>query len=592
MAAVCKTETDFIIAGLAEPIVPTGPADIMDGYVAELGNSNTIKGLLFLDVNSNGNKDAGEPPFNNAIVRATKAGYLRQSVPVNGLFQMDAEQGDYTISPFFQSSYYTAVPASHNSSFAGFFNTDSFSFAIQPIVNIQDINVNAIALSRARPGFDVIYKLYYKNPGTVIIPGGTVLFKHDARLSLVNAVPAASSSNGDTLKWNYTNLLPFDSVSITLTLHVLPPPTVNIGDTLTSVALILPVAGDVTPTDDTAFLKQRVAGAADPNDKAENFAGRIALQQVTKGDYINYVIRFQNTGTDTAFTIHVRDTLDAKLDWNSLDMIAASHPYKLTLSAGNKLDWEFPDIKLVDSFKNEPASHGFVAYRVKPNNNLVVGNILENSSSVYFDFNLPVRTNNTFTEVIGNTALPLTLISLNVVYHNEQSILHWSTENEYNFRKFEIERSFNGRDFSFIGAKNAMGSINYATSDYEWIDNLATISATSIFYQLRMLDIDGKSSYSRVVLVRKTTQSPETITLLPNPVSSYAQLQVTSAINTNIEIRIIDASGKKVLSQPGKIYAGSNSILVNDISKLLNGPYLLQVLQGDKVHATKFILAR
>jgi uncharacterized repeat protein (TIGR01451 family) len=335
-----------------------------------------------------------------------------------------------------------------------------------------------------------------------------------------------------------------------------------------------------------------VAGSYDPNDKTENFAGSIALEQVTKGDYINYVIRFQNTGTDTAFTIHVRDTLDTKLDLNSLDMIAASHPYKLTLSGSNQLDWEFPNIKLVDSVRNEPASHGFIAYRIKPKNNLVVGDIVENSASVYFDFNLPVKTNNALTEVIGNTALPLTLVSFNGVYHNEQATLHWSTQNEYNFQKFEIERGFNGRDFTFIGAKNAIGNINTPTADYEWIDNLANISAKTIFYRLKMIDIDGKTTYSKAVLIRKNSQSSDQITLLPNPVANHAQMLITSATSSDIEIRVINASGKRVLFQRSKIYAGNNSIALNDVSKLINGLYLLQVVQGDKMQAIKFIIAR
>ena len=111
-------------------------------------------------------------------------------------------------------------------------------------------------------------------------------------------------------------------------------------------------------------------GSYDPNDKTENLAGKISQREVSANSYINYLIRFQNTGTDTAFNVTVRDTLDDKLDWNSLQMVAASHPYQLDIKSQNQLTWSFNNILLVDSFRNEPASHGFIAYRVKPKSSL------------------------------------------------------------------------------------------------------------------------------------------------------------------------------------------------------------------------------
>ena len=71
----------------------------------------------------------------------------------------------------------------------------------------------------------------------------------------------------------------------------------------------------------------------------------------------------------------------------------ASHPYQLTIKSQNQLTWSFNNIQLVDSNRNETASHGFIAYRVKPKNNLVIGDVIKNTASIYFDYNLPVRTN-------------------------------------------------------------------------------------------------------------------------------------------------------------------------------------------------------
>ena len=59
-------------------------------------------------------------------------------------------------------------------------------------------------------------------------------------------------------------------------------------------------------------------------------------------------------------------TLDSKLDWTSLEMISSSHNYELSITQGGKLEWLFKNILLPDSNVNEPASHGFISFRIKP----------------------------------------------------------------------------------------------------------------------------------------------------------------------------------------------------------------------------------
>jgi len=151
--------------------------------------------------------------------------------------------------------------------------------------------------------------------------------------------------------------------------------------------------------DDTSFVAQLVTGAYDPNDKQENVAGKIPLAKITSGEDIQYVIRFQNTGTDTAFTVRIADTLDTKLDWNSLQMTAASHAYKMKVDDGNKITWIFDNILLPDSNINEPLSHGYLAFRIKAKTNLSAGDYFQNKASIYFDYNLPIVTNTAITVV-------------------------------------------------------------------------------------------------------------------------------------------------------------------------------------------------
>ena len=86
---------------------------------------------------------------------------------------------------------------------------------------------------------------------------------------------------------------------------------------------------------------QLATGAFDPNDKQENGAGVLYKPDYDAGKYLNYTIRFQNTGTDTAFNIIVKDTLSAKLDSNSIEMVGVSHPYQLLITDGKVLHLDF-----------------------------------------------------------------------------------------------------------------------------------------------------------------------------------------------------------------------------------------------------------
>jgi uncharacterized repeat protein (TIGR01451 family) len=389
-AGVYLTENNFTVGGTSR-VGPVGSFNETDGYVVNLGNTSLLRVQLVA-------------PYliNEGLAKAIKPTAQFAAIPVNNLAQMNVDTGQYTVTFTPQNPYFNVSPPSVNVNFPNYFDTTIVLFTLTPIPGRRDLTISAVPLAPARPGFFLQYKLIYRNAGTDTVASGQVLFKRDSRINFNSANPVVSSINGDTLKWNYSNLRPFDTASITVNMTVQTPPSVNIGDTLTSLALITPLAGDLTPSDDSAIVRQRVIGGYDPNDKKENLGGKIFPQQVISGSYINYIIRFQNTGNDTAFNIVVRDTLDAKLDWNSFNMLAGSHPYSLQINSDNRLAWTFNNIKLVDSIRNEPASHGFIAYRIKPTNNLVVGDTIKNSASIYFDYNLPVRTNTQQTVVVNN----------------------------------------------------------------------------------------------------------------------------------------------------------------------------------------------
>jgi hypothetical protein len=69
------------------------------------------------------------------------------------------------------------------------------------------------------------------------------------------------------------------------------------------------------------------------------------------------------------------------------------------------MKFTFNNILLVDSTTNEPMSHGFVRYKIKPKSNLVVNDSILNNATIHFDFEAPVLTNTAVTIVETPTSL-------------------------------------------------------------------------------------------------------------------------------------------------------------------------------------------
>jgi uncharacterized repeat protein (TIGR01451 family) len=137
-------------------------------------------------------------------------------------------------------------------------------------------------------------------------------------------------------------------------------------------------------------------GAYDPNDKQAIPVGYGTQHFIHAGDPLSYKIRFQNTGTDTAFTVIIRDTLSPWLDIATLRPGPASHEYRIDIAGERTLQFTFDNILLPDSTTNLEASQGFVDFFIHTADSIPLGTRIENSAGIYFDFNEPVITNTVF----------------------------------------------------------------------------------------------------------------------------------------------------------------------------------------------------
>ncbi|MBL4752230.1 MAG: SBBP repeat-containing protein [Flavobacteriales bacterium] len=167
---------------------------------------------------------------------------------------------------------------------------------------------------------------------------------------------------------------------------------------------------NILPMDDadpvTDIYCGLVTGSYDPNDKTGYPLGVTDSNYIAPNQELQYVIRFQNTGTDTAFTVVIRDTLTTDLDIFSVVSGVASHNYTFRMYGPRVLEWTFDNILLPDSNTNEPQSNGFITFTVAQNPDLPNGTVIKNSADIYFDFNAPVITNQTSHRINDGLKIP------------------------------------------------------------------------------------------------------------------------------------------------------------------------------------------
>lgn len=134
-------------------------------------------------------------------------------------------------------------------------------------------------------------------------------------------------------------------------------------------------------------------GAYDPNDKNGYPLGYGVENNIAPGTRLDYAIRFQNTGTDTAFTVVISDTIGEALDLSTFKAGASSHDYTVSIDTNRVVTFAFANIMLPDSNVNLAASQGVVNFKIDHVAELAPGDYITNEAAIYFDFNEPVITN-------------------------------------------------------------------------------------------------------------------------------------------------------------------------------------------------------
>ena len=370
------------------------------------GNYNSVAGVVRFDMDNNG-CDASDLMLPNSVrLNLTNGTVSSGTFPTtDGSYTLYTTTGNHTLSTLLENpTYFSITPISTTLSFPTLNNSVyNQEFCIAPVGVHPDVEIIIVPIEIARPGFEASYRIVYRNKGNQT-QSGTIDFNYnDAVLSFLSATINPDFQSFDNLRWNYSNLLPFESRSFELILEVNAPtdiPAVNIGDLLNFTAIINPILGDELPLDNTFYFSQFVVGSYDPNNKVCLEGSVVSPTEI--GDYLHYNINFENTGTFPATFVVVKDMIDTtKFDIATLQVLNASHQME-TRIAGNKVEFIFDDINLGTN------QHGNVVFKIKTKVTLVEGNTVTNNANIYFDYNFPIETNTTSTtfQVLSNGEFP------------------------------------------------------------------------------------------------------------------------------------------------------------------------------------------
>lgn len=258
-----------------------------------------------------------------------------------------------------------------------------------------------------------------------------------------------------------------------------------------------------------------------------------------------YQLRFRaRFSTESGYDgFRVEYTLDSGSTWLPLGTSTGAGWYNFANGVG---DASFP---VNEAFFSGSASASFILYTNSTDASALAGNP---SVGFRFRFKSDGSVNAAGValddfEIFGpvNVALALTLHSFTAERHEEDVQLQWHTENEINNNRFEIERSYDGINFSSVGTVNARNTV---AGDYVYTDRQAVTTAAIrsgfIVYRLKMIDNAGNYKYSDNARVLINNNQPA-ISIGPNPFTGYIRVTTRETLKA---VTLYDMQGKPVYS--------------------------------------------
>lgn len=521
-------------------------------YMGNMGQgSYQIRGSLFLDLNENGQRDLNEPPVPDQWVAIDPSDAGANSYST-GEYVVLCSAGAHTVQPpssFLEGGIWALTTPVDYQVVLTTSNTVSAAndFGITPILDMAQFDITCTR-GETWCGGEMPIWITIKNIGTRS-DGGTIRLSLDHRFTLSSFQPFDALIEDTTLLWQFDPLAPFQSLQFMV--HVISPNVESMGTEAhfrTEVHTL-----DETGNSNGTFasdLTWLLECAYDPNDKQVVPRGYGSYGALSiDSTHVDFTIRFQNTGTATAFNIEILDQLAPELDRSRIQVLGSSHQIsRVLVRESGEMDVDYFHIMLPDSSADFAASQGFVCFRIPFEQGLISNTQVLNSARIHFDLNPPITTNTTLT----------TLVDCDLwepVVDNPLPDLLQATEGD------QYQWFFNGE------------AIPNATSRWLEVAQLGSYSAqvTSPYGCTAM------SGEVHVISLGVAQLDHAILHAVPNPFNNSTFIRSSIPITPDHTITLCDAQGRVVLSGAGK---GGNTFQI-ERGRLSQGLYLVRLHSAD-----------
>lgn len=545
--ATCAVTTDLDGDGDADVIAANTSlfATSIEWYENHFESPYRIEGRVFHDVDLDGLPGAGEGAFPFATVSVTPVLNSIMSGS-SGSYIAFVDTGWYDLEgvfldPLWMLTTSPAVQAVQVTTSAPQVTDVDFGWA--PVVDTS-IVVPGLTIVAAPCGAQSLGWLSYHNMGTRV-EQGTITLVLDPLFTFVGSTPPPATVVGNTVSWDFDSLGYFQSGLIAI--DVLWPPASAVGQQWTNSATVVTLDDQGDTTGVFPLVQTHVLACSfDPNDKQVEPQG-YGVHGALPVDiaWLTYTIRFQNTGTGTAYDVAILDELDEDLDIGTLQLVATSHAItSINIGADHEAVFRYDGIMLPDSGANEAGSHGFLTYRIRALAGSAHATPITNCASILFDLNPAVVTN-----TVLNTLVDCSLFTP-VISASQPMLLQATAGDHY---QWFLEGD------SIVGAGDQQLLVTAPGNYSVAVTSIYGCTATSDPYEVVLPGFEEIERLHTLVM--------------PNPAREDFTIVSTEAFD---RVDVMDLEGRVVHSAQGK---AGHQVIVNG-SGLPVGMYMVLTFRG------------
>lgn len=387
--ATCIDKDENIVA-FKSVLKPADSSASKTFYYIIKGSFNRVanlNGTCYFDENNNCIKDSNELIIPNNIIHLLPED-IYTTTDSNGKYSFSKLSGNATlkITPINDN---LLCDSTISVSCSNTQNIDTLDFGYKTTKNLYC--KASIHNFISRPGFYPRIYSYITNKNLFPIYNVQCSVLLDSAFQYINSNLQPDSLIGNRVFWHLDSLKTNDFKQISIITYL--PPSIPLGyNFMHQIQMETQTKNNRCKINDSTI--GITVGSYDPNDKTVEPKGKGENNLVSNNSTLKYTIRFQNTGTDTAFNIKIIDEIDNNLDLNSFKIIATSHP--MIFKFDNRIaKFYFNNIHLIDSNKSQDLSNGFIEFSINPKQN-IDGTKIFNKADIYFDYNTPIATNTTY----------------------------------------------------------------------------------------------------------------------------------------------------------------------------------------------------